>query len=113
MDLQDENNYITKIMRKNHNFEAACDFQIQSSFDTVTNYLNAHYSTLLMSNEKKMKLYHKKSLYLPENLNVNEKINNGSKLLMVTGTLDNFFMHAHIFSVMQFYGSGSFMHEDI
>ena len=53
MDLQDENNYITKIMRKNHNFEAACDFQIQSSFDTVTNYLNAHYSTLLMSNEKK------------------------------------------------------------
>ena len=42
-------------MRKNHNFEAAYDFQIQSSFDNVTNYLNAHYSTLLISN-KKLKL---------------------------------------------------------
>ena len=78
-DFQDENSYITKIMRKNHNFEAAYDFQI-----------HAHYSTLLMSN-KKNKLYHETSFYSSENLNVNEKLNNRLKPLMSTGTLDHFF----------------------
>ena len=63
---------------------------------------------------KKNKLYHETSFYSSENLNVNEKINYGSKPLMATGTLDNFF-HASAYNLcyVVFVVTGRFPHKDI
>ena len=80
-------------MWETHNFEAAYDFQIQSSFDTVTNLFKRSLFNAAYVKLKKMKLdYYEASVYSSENLNVNEKINYWSKPLMARNSRQ--FFHA-------------------